>query len=379
MGATVVVDNTFATPINQNPLALGADLVIHSATKFLGGHADALGGALVGSKELVHDVYHFREINGATLHPEAAYLLLRGMKTLGLRIARQNASALAVARHLADHPAVTAVFYPGLESHPNHDVAERQMRGYGGMLSFQLEGGFEAVKIFLPRLRFAHRAANLGTVETVVAPPATGSHVELTAEERAAMGIPESLVRYSVGIEDVHDLIDDLDQALAHTVERIGAGAAGMTVTRLALIGFGTVGQGFAQILAERGEALAERHGLELSITAVSDFNRGSVYRAKGFDPRELLDAADALEALDADAKGWDAHDHHPGVGCRRRRRAQLHRPEDRRAGADPCARGADARHGRGDHQQGAHRPALRRAAPPRRPSTAPASAWRAR
>ncbi len=227
VGATVVVDNTFATPINQNPLALGADLVIHSATKYLGGHADALGGALVGSKELVHDVYHYREINGATLHPEAAYLLLRGMKTLGLRIARQNASALAVARHLSDHPAVTAVFYPGLESHPNHDVAERQMRGYGGMLSFQLEGGFEAVKIFLPRLRFAHRAANLGTVETVVAPPATGSHVELTAEERAAMGIPESLVRYSVGIEDVHDLIDDLDQALAHTVERIGAGAAG--------------------------------------------------------------------------------------------------------------------------------------------------------
>jgi cystathionine gamma-synthase len=225
-GATVVVDNTFATPINQNPLTLGADLVVHSATKYLGGHADALGGVLIGPADMVERVYHFREINGATLHPEAAYLLLRGMKTLALRIARQNESALAIARHLAGHPAVAAVFYPGLESHPNHAVAARQMRGFGGMLSFQIHGGFEAVKTFLPRLRFAHRAANLGAVETVVAPPATGSHVELTAEERAAMGIPESLVRYSVGIENVDDLIDDLDEALAFTAERHGAGEA---------------------------------------------------------------------------------------------------------------------------------------------------------
>jgi len=226
VGATVVVDNTFATPINQNPLTLGADLVVHSATKYLGGHADALGGALVGPEDTVARVYHFREINGATLHPEAAYLLLRGMKTLALRIARQNDSALAVARHLEEHPAVAAVFYPGLEDHPNHAVAARQMRGFGGMLSFQIHGGFEAVKTFLPRLRFAHRAANLGAVETVVAPPATGSHVELTAEERAAMGIPESLVRYSVGIENVDDLIADLDQALAFTAERHGIGEA---------------------------------------------------------------------------------------------------------------------------------------------------------
>ncbi|MEJ2667983.1 MAG: PLP-dependent transferase, partial [Deinococcales bacterium] len=214
---------TFATPMNQNPLTLGADLVVHSATKYLGGHADALGGALVGPEALVERVFHFREINGATLHPEAAYLLLRGMKTLGLRIARQNESALAIARHLQAHPFVSAVFYPGLEGHPNHDVAARQMRGFGGMLSFQLEGGFESVRSFLPRLRFAHRAANLGAVETVVAPPATGSHVELTAEERAAMGIPESLVRYSVGIEDVGDLIADIDQALAFAAERRSA------------------------------------------------------------------------------------------------------------------------------------------------------------
>jgi len=222
VGATVVVDNTFATPINQSPLTLGADLVVHSATKYLGGHADALGGAVIGTAADIERIYHFREINGATLHPEAAYLLLRGMKTLGLRIARQNASALTIARHLEAHPFVSAVFYPGLEGHPNHDVAARQMRGFGGMLSFQLEGGFDSVRSFLPRLRFAHRAANLGAVETVVAPPATGSHVELSAEERAAMGIPESLVRYSVGIEDVGDLIADIDEALDYAAEHRG-------------------------------------------------------------------------------------------------------------------------------------------------------------
>lgn len=214
-GAIVVVDNTFATPINQQPLTLGADLVVHSATKFLGGHADALGGVLVGDEELVHRVFRRREITGATLHPEAAYLLLRGMKTLALRVERQNSNAMTVARHLQQHPRVARVFYPGLEGHPNHDVAKRQMpSGFGGVLSFQLHGEFDAVKRFLPRLRWAHRAANLGAVETVVAPPATGSHVELTAEQRAALGIPETLVRYSCGIEDARDLVADLDQAL---------------------------------------------------------------------------------------------------------------------------------------------------------------------
>lgn len=223
VGAIVVVDNTFATPINQNPLELGADLVIHSATKFLGGHADALGGVVCGPADLVHEIYHYREINGATLHPEAAYLLLRGMKTLHLRIERQNESALAVARHLQGRELVESVYYPGLESHRHHDVAKRQMRGFGGMLSFELQGGFDTVRDFLPRLRYAHRAANLGAVETVVAPPATGSHVELTAEERAAMGIPEGLVRYSVGIEDVDDLIADLEQALRATAATTAA------------------------------------------------------------------------------------------------------------------------------------------------------------
>ncbi len=215
-GATVVTDNTFATPINQRPLQLGSDLVLHSVSKFLGGHADALGGMVCGRKELIQPIFHFREITGAALDPFAAYLLLRGLKTLELRIDRQNASALKIARYLEDHKAVAQVNYPGLASHPQHEIAKRQMPGgFGGMLSFVLHGDYEAVKKFLPRLKFAHRAANLGAVETIVGPPATTSHVEVSAKDRAAMGIPETLIRYSTGIEDVEDLIADLAQALS--------------------------------------------------------------------------------------------------------------------------------------------------------------------
>jgi cystathionine gamma-synthase len=213
--ALVVVDSTFATPILQKPLALGADLVLHSATKFLGGHADALGGVVCGRADLIERIYHFREINGAVLDPMAAYLLLRGMKTLHLRVQRQSESALRIARHLESHQKIEQVFYPGLESHPGHEIANKQMTAFGGILSFSIKGGFEAVGKVLPRLNYAHRAANLGAVETIAGPPATTSHVECTAEERAAMGIPENLVRYSVGIEDADDLIADLDQALA--------------------------------------------------------------------------------------------------------------------------------------------------------------------
>jgi cystathionine gamma-synthase len=215
VGAIVVADNTFATPINQNPLALGTDLVLHSATKFIGGHADALGGVLCGPAELIRRVYHYREITGSSMDPMGAWLLVRSLKTLALRVQRQNDNAMAVATWLTGRPEVEAVNYPGLETHLHHDVAARQMRGYGGMLSFSLRGGFEAVKRVLPRLRLAHLAANLGAVETLAGVPATTSHVECTAEERAAMGIPEGLVRYSVGIEDVADLIADLEQAFA--------------------------------------------------------------------------------------------------------------------------------------------------------------------
>ena len=213
-GATVVVDNTFATPINQRPLALGADLVVHSATKFLGGHSDAMGGVLCGPTELIKQIFLRREITGAALDPMSAYLLIRGIKTLELRVERQNANALAVARFLSDHPKVSEVFYPGLEEHPNHGIARQQMRGFGGVLSFALDGGYDVVGRFLPELRFAHLAASLGSVGTLVGPPSTTSHVELTSEQRAALGIPESLIRYSVGIENIEDLILDLDTAL---------------------------------------------------------------------------------------------------------------------------------------------------------------------
>lgn len=164
----------------------------------------------------MQQVYHFREINGATLHPMAAYLLLRGMKTLHLRVRQQNASAMQIAQFLESHPAIERVFYPGLPSHSGHTIAQKQMSGFGGMMSFMLkENSLDAVRRFLPRLRLAHAAANLGAVETIVGPPATTSHVECTAEERAAMGIPESLIRYSTGIEDVEDLLADMTQALA--------------------------------------------------------------------------------------------------------------------------------------------------------------------
>jgi cystathionine beta-lyase/cystathionine gamma-synthase len=213
-GARLIVDNTFASPYLCRPLKHGADMVVHSATKYLGGHADAMGGALCGGRDLVRTVFHHREIHGASLDPMSAYLLLRGMKTLSLRIERQNASAMTIARWLERHPRVSQVNYPGLESHPQHEIAAEQMRGFGGMLSFALKGGFDEVRGVLPKLKRMHRAANLGAVETVGGPPATTSHVECSPEERAAMGIPEGLIRYSVGIEAVDDLMEDLAQAL---------------------------------------------------------------------------------------------------------------------------------------------------------------------
>ncbi len=214
VGATVIVDNTFATPINQRPLELGADLVLHSATKFLGGHSDAMGGVLCGAPELVERVFRFREVNGASLDAMSAFLLARGIRTLELRVERQNDNALRVARLLADHPAVEAVHYPGLPGDPGHEIARRQMRGFGGVLAFSLRGGMDAVARLIGGLRLAHRAASLGSVGTLVGPPAVTSHVESSAEERAAAGIPETLVRYSVGIENGADLVADLEQAL---------------------------------------------------------------------------------------------------------------------------------------------------------------------
>jgi cystathionine gamma-synthase len=213
-GAIVVADNTFASPINQNPIALGVDLVIHSATKFLGGHSDTLCGLVCGKKELVQKIFDYREITGATLHPETAYNVIRGMKTLELRVLRQNENAMAVARFLEKHPKVSQVYYPGLESHTGHEIAKKQMRGFGGVLSFELQGGYESVKTLLHNMTFVHLAASLGSVSTLAGPPRTTSHVELSEKQRKQLGISESLVRYSVGIENSEDLIEDLKQAL---------------------------------------------------------------------------------------------------------------------------------------------------------------------
>ncbi len=214
VGAIVLVDNTFATPMNQNPLNLGADLVVHSATKFLCGHSDAMGGLLCGKKELVEKVFRFREINGASLQADPAYMIARGMKTLELRIERQNSSALKIAHYLKSHKKVSDVFYPGLETHPGHEIAKNQMSGFGGVLSFSLQGEYDVVKKFLPRLKLVHLAASLGSVSTLAGPPRTTSHVELSDEQRKHLGIPESLIRYSVGIENTKDLLADLEQAL---------------------------------------------------------------------------------------------------------------------------------------------------------------------
>lgn len=214
VGALTVVDNTFATPINQKPLELGVDLVIHSASKFLGGHSDVIGGVVCGSRELVRKIFLWRNLTGACLSPHTAFLLIRGLKTLHLRMAHHNRSAMQIAQFLQTHPKVTAVNYPGLSDHPNHAVAAQQMKGFGGVLSFALAGEFDAMGRFLPLLKYIHKAANLGQVDSVAGPPATTSHVECTPEERAAAGIPETLIRLSVGVEDTQDLIDDLRQAL---------------------------------------------------------------------------------------------------------------------------------------------------------------------
>lgn len=214
-GALVMADNTFATPLNQNPLALGVDVVVHSATKFLSGHGDVLGGLVCGDTALMDKVRHYREINGAALDPFAAYQIIRGIKTLALRLRQQQLSARALADYLCTEALVESVNYPGLPSHPNHQVACAQMRGFGAIVSFVLKGGMDTVKLLLPQLRYAHCAGNLGAVETIYGPARTTSHVENTLEERQALGICEGLVRVSVGIEDTDDLLADLKQAFA--------------------------------------------------------------------------------------------------------------------------------------------------------------------
>ena len=214
-GLALMVDNTFATPRLQRPLALGADLVMHSLTKALAGHSDIMGGALIGSRERVEKARSVMKVLGGCLDPHSAFLAQRGIKTLHLRVARQCDNALAVARHLERHPKVTAVLYPGLPAHPGHEVARRQMSGFGGMVSFVPRGGLAAAERFYDRLQLLARAASLGGVESLVSLPVHTSHYGFTDEQLRAAGIDPGLVRVSLGVEDPADILADVDQALA--------------------------------------------------------------------------------------------------------------------------------------------------------------------
>lgn len=213
VGAMLLVDNTFATPINQNPLALGADLVVHSATKYLGGHSDLLAGALVGPERLVGRVDP-RGVLGAALDPFAAYLLGRSLKTLALRVERQNANGAAVAAAVEGHPAVVRVHYPGRASADEEAIAARQMRGRGGVVSLALRGGPPDVDRFLRGLRFVHIASSLGGVESLASVPRLTSHRHASPKERRALGIGDTLVRFAFGIEDTADLVRDVTESL---------------------------------------------------------------------------------------------------------------------------------------------------------------------
>ncbi len=211
-GILTVVDSTFATPINLRPLEHGIDLVIHSASKYLGGHNDLLGGAVVGSRELIAPIEEARGVMGGISSPADAYLLLRGLKTLALRVARHNENGQRVAEFLAQHPAVRRVHYPGLPSHPDHAIARRQMSGFGGVVSMEIEGDMARAARFVDLLRLPYIGPTLGGVESIVEQPA--ALFSLDPDERAEAGLVDNLVRYALGVEDADDLIADLRQAL---------------------------------------------------------------------------------------------------------------------------------------------------------------------
>lgn len=214
-GLCLIVDSTFATPYNQRPLQFGADLVIHSATKYLSGHNDLLAGAVVGSWELLAPIKHNRGLIGGIVDPHTCYLLLRGLKTLGLRMERHNQNGMKVAAFLEGHPKVQRVYYPGLPSHPDYAIATAQMRGFGGVVSFEVRGDLDTTSAFVDALRIPFIAPSFGGAESLVEQPAIQSYFELTTEQRLAQGIRNELVRYAVGLEDAEDLIADLEQALA--------------------------------------------------------------------------------------------------------------------------------------------------------------------
>jgi methionine-gamma-lyase len=214
-GALAITDSTFASPYNQRPLELGYDLVVHSATKYLNGHADVTAGAIMGPKQLIDSAWEYARVHGPVLHPFEAWLLRRGLQTYGLRMAAHNHNALAVAQFLDQHPAVERVYYPGLESHPQHELAKQQMKvGFGGMLSFEMKGGYEAAYKVVRNTELCLLAVSLGGVETLITHPASMVYTRQTAEELRAAGISPGLIRLSVGVENVEDIIADLEQAL---------------------------------------------------------------------------------------------------------------------------------------------------------------------
>jgi len=214
-GAVLMVDNTFASPINQNPMDLGADIILHSVTKYINGHMDLTAGAVVASKENAHKIKMMRRHFGGTLDPLPAWLILRGMKTMAIRVRQENATAMVLAEFLSAHRKVAKVHYPGLKSHPQHQLARRQMKGFGGMLSVEIKGTTKDAMKFTESLKVATLAASLGGVGTLVSQPYNMTHAQMSAKERALTGIPETLVRVSVGIEDTDDLVEDFRRALA--------------------------------------------------------------------------------------------------------------------------------------------------------------------
>jgi methionine-gamma-lyase len=213
-GITTIVDNTFATPINQRPLQYGIDVVVHSATKYLGGHSDVTAGVIIGSPAFIELAWRFHIVMGAALSPFDAWLLLRGLRTLGLRVERHNQNGLMLARFFESHPKIERVNYPGLKSHPQHELAQEQMSGFTGMMSVELRGGYETAERFIASLKLGSYAASLGGFETLLVHPAAMWGDTLTDAQRSAMGVGENLVRISVGLEDERDLIEDFSQAL---------------------------------------------------------------------------------------------------------------------------------------------------------------------
>ena len=212
----VIVDNTFATPYMQKPLKLGADIVVHSVTKYINGHGDVIAGLVVTNKELADQIRFvgLKDMTGAVLGPQDAYYIIRGMKTFEIRMERHCANAKKVVEFLNKHPKIEKVYYPGLETHPGHEIAKKQMKDFGAMISFELKGGFEAGKTLLNNLKLCSLAVSLGDTETLIQHPASMTHSPYTKEEREAAGITDGLVRLSVGLENVEDIIADLEQGL---------------------------------------------------------------------------------------------------------------------------------------------------------------------